>query len=110
MSKRQLTGLTHCGNRLSRTGVPGRIVLLFRSAFATAARVHISGTCVRFSFLPGSRMIQGRGSDLESRGMAALQIPARRKFFVEIIKPSHYDDDGYVIQWWRAFIPSNSLA
>ncbi len=35
---------------------------------------------------------------------------ARQKFHVEIIKPSHYDDDGYVIQWWRAFIPSNSLA
>ena len=34
----------------------------------------------------------------------------RSKFFVEIIKPSHYDDDGYVIQWRRAFIPSNSLA
>src|SRR5688572_25149156 len=33
-----------------------------------------------------------------------------KKFIVEIIKPSHYDDDGYVIQWWRAFIPSNSLA
>src|SRR5262245_1229474 len=32
------------------------------------------------------------------------------KFFVEIIKPSHYDDDGYVIQWVRAFVPSNSLA
>jgi radical SAM superfamily enzyme YgiQ (UPF0313 family) len=32
------------------------------------------------------------------------------KFFVEIIKPSHYDDDGYVIQWFRAFVPSNSLA
>jgi pyruvate-formate lyase-activating enzyme len=29
---------------------------------------------------------------------------------VEIIKPSHYDDDGYVIQWLRAFVPSNSLA
>ncbi|REJ90592.1 MAG: radical SAM protein [Planctomycetota bacterium] len=35
---------------------------------------------------------------------------AREKFHVEIIKPSHYDDDGYVIQWMRAFIPSNSLA
>jgi hypothetical protein len=42
--------------------------------------------------------------------MAALQTPARQKFFVEIIKPSHYDDDGYVIQWLRAIIPSNSLA
>jgi hypothetical protein len=27
-----------------------------------------------------------------------------------LIKPSHYDDDGYVIRWWRALIPSNSLA
>src|SRR3954447_487870 len=34
----------------------------------------------------------------------------RQTFYVEIIKPSHYDDDGYVIQWVRAFIPSNSLA
>lgn len=35
---------------------------------------------------------------------------SRRRFFVEIIKPSHYDDDGYVIQWRVSFIPSNSLA
>jgi len=27
-----------------------------------------------------------------------------------LIKPSHYDDDGYVIQWWRSSLPSNSLA
>ena len=27
-----------------------------------------------------------------------------------MIKPSHYDDEGYVIQWWKASIPSNSLA
>ncbi len=31
-------------------------------------------------------------------------------FHVEMIKPSHYDDYGYVIQWWKASIPSNSLA
>ncbi|MDG2167873.1 MAG: hypothetical protein P8L44_08095 [Opitutales bacterium] len=31
-------------------------------------------------------------------------------FVVELIKPSHYDDQGYVIRWWRAWIPSNSLA
>ena len=34
----------------------------------------------------------------------------RSKFIVELIKPSHYDDDGYVIQWWRGFIPSNSTS
>ncbi len=36
--------------------------------------------------------------------------PARKIFRVEIIKPSHYDDDGYVIQWARSFVPSSSLA
>ena len=35
---------------------------------------------------------------------------SKRKFLVELIKPSHYDDSGYVIQWWRAFVPSNSLS
>ena len=33
-----------------------------------------------------------------------------RRFVVELIKPSHYDDDGYVIQWMRSWLPSNSLA
>src|ERR1041384_1662511 len=33
-----------------------------------------------------------------------------RRFCLVLIKPSHYDDDGYVIQWLRAPIPSNSLA
>ena len=27
-----------------------------------------------------------------------------------MIKPSHYDDDGYPIQWVRSAIPSNTLA
>ncbi|WP_254510454.1 B12-binding domain-containing radical SAM protein [Anatilimnocola floriformis] len=40
----------------------------------------------------------------------AAKSTATKKFYVELIKPSHYDDDGYVIQWWRAFVPSNSLA
>ncbi|KIZ40151.1 MULTISPECIES: B12-binding domain-containing radical SAM protein [Rhodopseudomonas] len=35
---------------------------------------------------------------------------ARRRFQLLLIKPSHYRDDGYVIRWWRATIPSNSLA
>jgi radical SAM superfamily enzyme YgiQ (UPF0313 family) len=34
----------------------------------------------------------------------------RRRFALVLIKPSHYDDDGYVVQWWRSSIPSNSLA
>jgi hypothetical protein len=41
-----------------------------------------------------------------------LQTPraTKRRFLCILIKPSHYDDDGYVIRWWRAMIPSNSLA
>ena len=33
-----------------------------------------------------------------------------RAFRIVLIKPSHYDKDGYVIQWRRSTIPSNSLA
>jgi radical SAM superfamily enzyme YgiQ (UPF0313 family) len=33
-----------------------------------------------------------------------------RRFCLVLVKPSHYDDDGYVIQWYRSAIPSNSLA
>jgi Radical SAM superfamily len=33
-----------------------------------------------------------------------------RRFQLILIKPSHYDDDGYVVQWLRSSIPSNSLA
>jgi radical SAM superfamily enzyme YgiQ (UPF0313 family) len=35
---------------------------------------------------------------------------ARQRFTLILIKPSHYDDDGYVIQWLRSAIPSNTLA
>ena len=35
---------------------------------------------------------------------------ARQRFCLVLVKPSHYDDDGYVIQWMRSPIPSNSLA
>src|SRR5688572_10454440 len=32
------------------------------------------------------------------------------EFDFVMIKPSHYDDDGYPIVWWRTILPSNSLA
>jgi len=34
----------------------------------------------------------------------------QKRFSLVLIKPSHYDDDGYVIQWIRSAMPSNSLA
>ena len=37
-------------------------------------------------------------------------MASKRRFQLILLKPSHYNDDGYVIRWWRALIPSNSLA
>lgn len=34
----------------------------------------------------------------------------KRIFHFIMLKPSHYDDDGYVIQFWRSAMPSNTLA
>lgn len=33
-----------------------------------------------------------------------------KTFQLILIKPSHYDDEGYVIQWMRSSIPSNTMA
>jgi hypothetical protein len=40
----------------------------------------------------------------------ASRASGRRIFRLILVKPSHYDDDGYVIQWFRSPIPANSLA
>ena len=37
-------------------------------------------------------------------------MTTKKRFSLILIKPSHYDDDGYVIQWFRSAIPANSLA
>src|SRR5687767_4557706 len=39
-----------------------------------------------------------------------VKLASGRRFCLVLIKPSHYDDDGYVIQWFRSAIPSTSLA
>ena len=35
---------------------------------------------------------------------------ATQKAFLYLIKPSQYDDDGYVVRHWRGVLPSNTLA
>ncbi len=40
----------------------------------------------------------------------AATASAARRFRIVLIKPSHYDDDGYVIRWFRSSMPANSLA
>ncbi len=43
-------------------------------------------------------------------GRRVASVAPKRRFQLVLIKPSHYDDDGYLIRWWRAMSPSNSLA
>ena len=40
----------------------------------------------------------------------AAQVGMTKVFELVLIKPSHYDDEGYVIQWLRSSIPANTLA
>jgi len=42
--------------------------------------------------------------------MPSLRPSVGRRFQLILIKPSHYDDDGYIIQWAYSLMPSNSLA
>lgn len=42
--------------------------------------------------------------------MTTAHRPTEKVFQLILIKPSHYDDDGYVIQWMRSVMPSNTLA
>jgi radical SAM superfamily enzyme YgiQ (UPF0313 family) len=37
-------------------------------------------------------------------------VPMPRKLNLYLIKPSNYDDDGYVVRHWRGVLPSNTLA
>ena len=39
-----------------------------------------------------------------------LKKAREKRFQLILIKPSHYDADGYVVQWLRSTMPSNSLA
>ena len=42
--------------------------------------------------------------------MIAARSAAGELFHLFLVKPSHYDDQGYVIQWARSSIPANTLA
>jgi radical SAM superfamily enzyme YgiQ (UPF0313 family) len=44
----------------------------------------------------------------ESINESTPKLPFR-KFRVVLIKPSKYDDDGYVIRFWKGVLPSNTL-
>ena len=44
----------------------------------------------------------------ESAGRAMPGLPFKN-FRIVLIKPSKYDDDGYVIRFWKGVLPSNTL-
>src|SRR5262245_7310014 len=50
--------------------------------------------------------------DDASAASGAGAAPAARQLLLHFvaIKPTHYDEDGYPIQWFRTAIPSNTLA
>ncbi len=52
----------------------------------------------------------GMGRVMRSLGHRIAADGARKHFRIVLIKPSHYDDDGYVIRWYRSPMPANSLA
>jgi hypothetical protein len=40
----------------------------------------------------------------------ASDVRRNKVFHLVLIKPTHYDDEGYPLQWRRSIIPSNALA
>ena len=49
------------------------------------------------------------------RGLTSIRertgpmLETTKKFHIVLIKPSKYDDDGYVIRFWKGVLPSNTL-
>src|SRR6185437_8383518 len=50
------------------------------------------------------------GQAVMTRERDMPDVAKRRRFLLFLVKCSHYDDQGYVIQWWKSALPSNSLA
>ena len=46
----------------------------------------------------------------DQKTAAMTSSPSSRRFTFILIKPTHYDDRGYPIQWLRSALPSNTLA
>ena len=51
-------------------------------------------------------MMRALSSSTETRADSR----APDKFTFVLVKPTHYDDNGYPIQWYRSALPSNTLA
>ncbi|HNX68963.1 MAG TPA: radical SAM protein [Candidatus Omnitrophota bacterium] len=49
-------------------------------------------------------------ADSEAAKSAHAAISGYERFQIYIIKPSKYDDEGYIIRYWKGVLPSNTLA
>src|SRR5262245_54040900 len=49
-------------------------------------------------------------TEVTSVGRATMRFADQiDNFHIVLIKPSKYDDDGYVIRFWKGVLPSNTL-
>jgi radical SAM superfamily enzyme YgiQ (UPF0313 family) len=85
----------------------------FRARRRLARHIKITKR-TQFTLGPAFAIANDRGilsivNDFDASQGVAVPMPSKR-FSLVLVKPSHYDDDGYVIQWWRSAIPSNTLA
>src|ERR1700761_639802 len=49
-------------------------------------------------------------ADASFENITGPRYARQQSLHLVLIKPTHYDDDGYPIQWFRSAIPSNTLA
>jgi hypothetical protein len=88
--------------------------LLLKACFSIEVTVQITRACLP-STRDGQHIRHAARWLLDDFGLIVARkeqspVSPGRRFQLILIKPSHYDDDGYLIRWWRAMSPSNSLA
>jgi len=74
-------------------------------------RILTARTLPRFAVSDGLPFcLMGMKCGMRSLRPSTAAVSPRKYFHIVLIKPSHYDDDGYVIRWYRSPMPANSLA
>src|SRR5690348_15073878 len=72
--------------------------------------LYAGGHGARYAFDRPSAGRPDRTRTLQGRSSAMGSLAKKTRFQLILIKPTHYDDDGYPITWLRSHIPSNTLA
>ncbi len=56
------------------------------------------------------RSAEAAAATASPRSQMPVPSTAVRRLVLYLIKPSNYDEDGYVIRYWKGVLPSNTLA